>query len=1155
MNVNRMPHRWFHRLGLKLFAVNSRLNNLPNLWCLCSLSLNPTLLAVDDQHISLSVVIDGKTFGLSAVYASTCYIHRRNLWNALSQVQSQHLLPWCYMGDFNTILGCHEYRGNSTPARLPMVEFQNWTDLNNLIHLPTHGAFYTWANGRRGRHYTQKRLDRVICNQDWFNCFNSINVSTLTKNNSDHFPILFDFKILDCHQPSNFKFLKMWTSHPDCVNVVQQSWKVNVVGCPMFVLSEKLKILKVKLKSWNKVVFGNIHENVKQARNNVDSIQALIDSNGPSESFLEQEKLAQINLENALFMEELFWHEKSKDPDIDNGLVDEVIPNLITDRVNSPDGFGAVFFQTYWDIIQLDVINAVIQFFTSGWILPNFNSNTLVLIPKNENADSVNDYRPIAIANFKFKLISKIIADRLASIMPAITSIQQRGFIKGRNIKDCICLTSEAINVLHKRSFGGNLAIKVDIAKAFDTLQWPFLLRVLKAFGFNQILSLDSLYSHGDPLSLLLFCLAEEVISRSITKLVRDGKLSLIKGSKHMDVPSHILYADDIMLFCKASRPNIQSLSSLFIKYAETSGQFVNPSKSFIYAGAISSQRLHSIPNQLGFSIGVLPFVYLGIPIFKGKPKKCHLQPLADKIKSKLSAWKASFLSMAGRMQLIKSVIHGMLMHSISVYSWPSSLIKDIERWVRNFLWSGDVNQRKLVTVAWHKVCSPFDEGGLGIRSLSKINEAANLKLCWELTQSDLQWAKFLRFRVLKGAKPISYHIFSSVWSSIKHKFHEVCTNSSWQIGNGESINFWSDPWCGDPLVVTLNIPLHLHSSLQAKVKDFIENKSWKIPVCLLFAYPDLQSFLNNVTIPLCEREDRLLWKHSHYGDLSMKDSYSFHCLSGQLMNWTKIVWNVSIPPSKSMVVWRCLQHKLPTDDSLSFRGCSLPSMNQLRFNNKKIHWKSLINCIIASVSMSCNNSNLKAYSNISEFVLLQKFQVKRNFGNAPKIKEVLWQPPILNWIKCNCDGASVGNPGISACGGIFRNANASFLGVFALNIGINTSLNAELAAAMLSIEIASSKGWSHLWLESDSMLVVQAFSFAKIVPWALRNRWDNCLLKISNMNFYVSHIYREGNHCADKMANLGLSLPVFSWWNQVPSVLLDDFGKNRFGMPYYRFC
>jgi hypothetical protein len=75
----------------------------------------------------------------------------------------------------------------------------------------------------------------------------------------------------------------------------------------------------------------------------------------------------------------------------------------------------------------------------------------------------------------------------------------------------------------------------------------------------------------------------------------------------------------------------------------------------------------------------VLPFVYLGAPIFKGKPKKCHLQPIADKIKAKLSAWKASYLSMAGRMQLLKSVIQGMMVHTISIYSWPSSLIKNIE--------------------------------------------------------------------------------------------------------------------------------------------------------------------------------------------------------------------------------------------------------------------------------------------------------------------------------------------------------------------------------------------------------------------------------------------------------------------------------------------
>jgi len=337
----------------------------------------------------------------------------------------------------------------------------------------------------------------------------------------------------------------------------------------MFVLSEKLKLLKAALKQWNKDTFGNVNDQVLTAKQNLDNIQDEIDTLGPTDNLMLQEKNAQIKLEQALNIEEILWQQKSKvkwhcDGDrntayfhrvakiksasslitslnlgdtvitdtkeisehiinhfstlfnntsntCDNGLVDEVIPHLITDRINSmltllpsedeifqaifslnkdsapgPDGFGALFFQTYWSIIKLDVTKAALQFFSTGWILPNFNSNNIVLIPKTNNAGTINDYRPIAIENFKFKIISKILADRLAKIMPAITSVQQRGFIKGRSIKDCICLTSEAINLLHKKSYGGNLALKVDIAKAFDTLDWNFLLQVLRKFGFSD---------------------------------------------------------------------------------------------------------------------------------------------------------------------------------------------------------------------------------------------------------------------------------------------------------------------------------------------------------------------------------------------------------------------------------------------------------------------------------------------------------------------------------------------------------------------------------------------------------------------------------------------------------------------------------------------
>ena len=106
------------------------------------------------------------------------------------------------------------------------------------------------------------------------------------------------------------------------------------------------------------------------------------------------------------------------------------------------------------------------------------------------------------------------------------------------------------------------------------------------------------------------------------------------------------------------------------------------------------------------------------------------MQPIADKIKSKLGAWKASLLSIAGRVILVKSVIQGMMMHTISLYSWPTSLLKEVEAWVRNFIWSGDISKRKLVIVSWRRVCKPFSEGGLGLRSLYTVNEAANLKMC-----------------------------------------------------------------------------------------------------------------------------------------------------------------------------------------------------------------------------------------------------------------------------------------------------------------------------------------------------------------------------------------------------------------------------------------
>jgi hypothetical protein len=153
----QFPRRWLHRLGLKLFAVNNRNNLTPNLWCICASRLNPIIYAVTDQFVAFSVIDNNKSFGVVAVYASTCYVKRRILWSDLTNLLNQFNLPWCLLGDFNTILEAGEHRGRLAPARLPMTEFQDWTSQNDLLHLPTRGALYTWQNGRGGRAYIERR--------------------------------------------------------------------------------------------------------------------------------------------------------------------------------------------------------------------------------------------------------------------------------------------------------------------------------------------------------------------------------------------------------------------------------------------------------------------------------------------------------------------------------------------------------------------------------------------------------------------------------------------------------------------------------------------------------------------------------------------------------------------------------------------------------------------------------------------------------------------------------------------------------------------------------------------------------------------------------------------------------------------------------------
>ncbi|OVA20858.1 Ribonuclease H domain [Macleaya cordata] len=136
---------------------------------------------------------------------------------------------------------------------------------------------------------------------------------------------------------------------------------------------------------------------------------------------------------------------------------------------------------------------------------------------------------------------------------------------------------------------------------------------------------------------------------------------------------------------------------------------------------------------------------------------------------------------------------------------------------------------------------------------------------------------------------------------------------------------------------------------------------------------------------------------------------------------------------------------------------------------------------------------------------------------------------------KVNTDGSSWGNPGISGCSGILRNSRGWDIGSFSAPLGTQTSFYAELIGAILTIAITWSNGWTNLWLQCDSSMVMQAFANSKIIPWHLRNLWLNCKTRLLEMNFRVSHIFREGNCAADKVANMGLAAASFKWWQNAP--------------------
>lgn len=166
--------------------------------------------------------------------------------------------------------------------------------------------------------------------------------------------------------------------------------------------------------------------------------------------------------------------------------IKKVLFGMAAEKSPGPDGFYSEFFRATWAITRGDFVHAVQLFFDKGFLPKGINSTILTLIPKKDEATFMKDYRPISCCNVIYKVISNILASHLKKLLPSFISPNQSAFVKDRLLMENVLLASELVKNYHKPSVSSRCAVKIEISKVFDSVQWPFLLSVLEALSLPE---------------------------------------------------------------------------------------------------------------------------------------------------------------------------------------------------------------------------------------------------------------------------------------------------------------------------------------------------------------------------------------------------------------------------------------------------------------------------------------------------------------------------------------------------------------------------------------------------------------------------------------------------------------------------------------------